>query len=54
MAPIAVDGPHLEMGESGGGGGQASYREGADAASWAPARYSWIGKLGRQAGCFAT
>ena len=54
MVPIAADEPHLERGESGNGGAQEGYREGEGAAGWAPARYSWTGKLGRQAGCFAT
>lgn len=47
MAPIAVDGPLLELGEGGDDEGQASYRKDAGLrASWVPARYSWVGKLG--------
>lgn len=47
MASLDVERAHLEMEESGGDGGQAWYLEGAGLrASWAPARYSWVGKLG--------
>lgn len=49
MAPPAAERPHLELGESGDGEGQAWHREDADAASWAPATAgptSWASKLG--------
>ena len=47
MAPIAVDGPLLELGEGGDDEGQASYRKDAGLrASWVPARYSWVGRQG--------
>ena len=54
MAPPAAEGPRLETGENGDGGGQAGHREGIGLrASWAH-RYSWTGQLGQQAGTAAT
>ena len=53
MASLDMDGPHLETGESENGEGQAGHREGQGCGELG-ARYSWIGKLGQQAGHFAT
>ena len=52
MAPLDVDGPHLEAGESENGGGQAGHRGGHEpAGELGAACYRWIGQLDRLAGC---
>ena len=46
MAPLDVDEPHLEMGESGEGGGQAGHGPAGELGAATAGPTSWAGKLG--------